>query len=57
MGLSDPFSQLGRVSSLMSLVIVIGMQPRTLVAAGHFCSCVAIARSAASRVPGGIVSL
>ena len=41
----------------MSLVIVIGMQPRTLVAAGHFCSCVAIARSAASRVPGGIVSL
>jgi len=48
---------LGGAASVISLVIVIGMQSRTLVAAGHLCSCVAIARSAASRIPGGIVSV
>jgi len=43
----------GPHSSLMSAVIAIGMQPRTLLAAGHFCSWVATARSAAARFPAG----
>ena len=50
-----PFTPLLIYSSAMSASYRISMQLRTLVAAGHFRSCVATARSASGRFPLGIL--